>query len=87
MNNSRKKLNAALAKTKTLPEDWFGDIEASVNELPSVQKSKRVRKNIFIDQATVEALEYICKEKDVAFTELSNDILTSFVNQKKKKSS
>ncbi len=87
MSNSRKKLDAAIAKTKVLPADWFGNIEASVDELPSVQKSKRVRKNIFIDQATVEALEYICKEKDVAFTELSNDILTSFVNQKRKKSS
>ena len=84
MSRARKKLDAALKKTDELPDDWFGQVEASVEDLPSV-KRKRVRKNIFIDVEVAEALDYFCDKHKVTFTDIANDILTKFVKQEKKK--
>lgn len=85
MSYAKKKLNAALANTQSLPDDWFGNIEDSVDSLPSVRKTKRIRKNVFLDVATVEALEYVCKQKKVTFTDITNDILLKFVNESQTK--
>ena len=86
MNTAKKRLAAALKKTDSLPEHWFGTESASMEELPSVRRRSRVRKNIFIEQETVDALEGFCKARNVPFTDVANDILRSFVDKQRKKS-
>ncbi len=84
MSRAKQKLEAALQRTSQLPNDWFGSIQASIEELPSIQaKSQRIRKNIFIEKSTVERIEDICKKHNVSFTDLANDILAKFVQGKK----
>lgn len=85
MSRAKNKLIAALKKTEQQPDDWFGSAEASLEDLPSVQRSKRVRKNIFINQHTAEELEAFCKLHNVPFTDVANDILTKYVDSQKKK--
>ena len=85
MSRPKKKLEAAFRKTDELPDSWFGGAEASMDELPSVLRSKRVRKNIFVEQATAEALEQFCQNNKVSFTDVANDILTKYVDAQKKK--
>ena len=81
MSRAQKKLDVALKKTERLPDSWFGDIEASVQELPSIQsKRDRVRKNIYIDKKTVDILEDISEKNGVSFTDIANDILSRFVS-------
>ena len=63
MNNARKKLNAALKHTDELPENWFGVEEASTEDLPSIQRNRRIRKNIYIEEKTVNALNYCVGNK------------------------
>ena len=85
MSRAQQKLEAALKKTSELPENWFGTINASIEDLPSIQaKNKRIRKNIYIDETTVEKLESICKKHNVSFTDVANDILCKFVTGKKR---
>ena len=79
------KLAVALKKTDKLSDNWFGSEEASLEDLPSVRRSRRIRKNIFIDRETVDALEQVCKRHKVPFTDVANDILTKFVDEQKKK--
>jgi hypothetical protein len=85
MSKSKKTLEAALKKTDGLPSHWFGAEEALMDELPSVLRSKRVRKNIFIEKATADALEQFCERNHVSFTDVANDILTKFVSAQKKR--
>ena len=85
MSRAQKKFEMALKKTAELPDSWFGNIEASVQELPSIQgKRDRVRKNIYIDKETAEILETISEKNGVSFTDIANDILTRFVTKGKK---
>ncbi|MCB0385998.1 MAG: hypothetical protein KDD43_11445 [Bdellovibrionales bacterium] len=84
MGRAKKRLDSALRKTDELPDGWFGEVEASVEDLPSV-KRKRVRKNIFIDVETAAALDYFCEKHQVTFTDIANDILTNFVRREKRK--
>jgi len=86
MSAAKKKLEAALRKTNGLPNTWFGTEEASFDDLPSVQKARRVRKNIYIEEVVAHDLEALCKEKNVSFTDVANDILKNFVLKAKKKS-
>ena len=86
MTQSKKALTTALKKTEELPNNWFGAAEASLEDLPSVRRSKRVRKNIYIESDTAEALELFCKKHGVPFTDVANDILSKYVNSSKKKS-
>lgn len=85
MNRAKRKLAAALKKTDDLPESWFGAEEASLEDLPSVRRSRRIRKNIFIEKETVEVLEAFCEKHEVPFTDVANDILTKYVDAQKKK--
>ena len=85
MSRAKKTLDAALGKTKQLPDHWFGAAEASLDDLPSVRRSKRVRKNIYIERETAEALEQFCEKNHVPFTDVANDILSKYVNASKKK--
>jgi len=80
MSRAKKNLANALKKTGQLPDHWFGAAEASLDDLPSVKRSKRVRKNIYIEQDTVEALELFCAKNKVPFTDVANDILSKYVN-------
>jgi hypothetical protein len=85
MSRAQKKLETALKKTAELPDSWFGNIEASIQELPSIQgKRDRVRKNIYVDKKTAEILETISEKNGVSFTDIANDILTRFVSKGKK---
>ena len=85
MSRAKKALEAALKRTNELPDSWFGPEEASLEDLPSVLRSKRVRKNIFIEQGTADELEQFCRKKGVSFTDVANDILTKYVSAQKKK--
>ena len=85
MSRSKKAFAAALKKTDELPDAWFGSEEASLDDLPSVLRSRRVRKNIFIEQSTAEALEQFCAKNRVSFTDVANDILTKYVSSQKKR--
>ena len=85
MNKARKKLNAALKHTDELPENWFGVEEASIEDLPSIQRNRRIRKNIYIEEKTVNALEHFCEQHKTSFTDIANDILTKFVKNQKEK--
>ncbi len=85
MSKAKKKLEAALAKTEQLPKDWFSNVDIAMDDLPSVRKARRVRKNIFLDEPTAEALEKFCHQKNVSFTDIANDILTAFVDKEKKR--
>ncbi len=80
---AKKQLEKALRKTDELPESWFGTADILADELPSVQRSRRVRKNIYIEQITADALEQFCSKHNVSFTDVANDILTKFVKEKK----
>jgi hypothetical protein len=83
-SRAKQKLEAALQKTNQLPDDWFGTIQASIEDLPSIQaKTQKVRKNIFIDKGTADRIEDICKKHNVSFTDVANDILAKFVQGKK----
>lgn len=85
MSRAQKRLHSAIEKTAALPDSWFGDIEASVQELPSIQgKRDRVRKNIYINKKTAEILETLSEKNGVSFTDIANDILTRFVTKGKK---
>ena len=85
MSRAKQRLGTALKKTRGLSDNWFGSVEASVEELPSIQsKTKRVRKNIYIEEETADKIEGICKKHGVSFTEVANDILTKFVSGQKK---
>lgn len=81
---AKRQLERALKRTEELPQSWFGTAEISADELPSVQRSRRVRKNIYVEQVTADALEQFCKQHKVSFTDVANDILTNFVKNKKK---
>ena len=84
MSRVKQRLTSALRKTSDLPKDWFGTMQASIEELPSIQaKSRRIRKNIYIDEITVDRIESICKKHNVSFTEVANDILCKFVTGRK----
>lgn len=85
MFRTKQKLEASLRKTDELPEDWFGTIQASIEDLPSIKaKNKRIRKNIYIDASAAEKIESICNKHNVSFTEVANDILCKFVSGGKK---
>ncbi len=84
MSNAKKRLEAALKKTDQLPNHWFGSETASYEDLPSLQRNRRVRKNIFIEEAIVDELEELCKKNQVSFTDVANDILRNFVTRQKK---
>lgn len=84
MSNAKKRLEAALKKTDRMPENWFGNESATYEELPSLQRTRRVRKNIFIEEAVVNEIEEFCKKNRVSFTDIANDILRSFVARQKK---
>lgn len=60
MSSAKKRLEAALRKTDKLSDGWFGSEKASLEDLPSIRKNWRVRKNIYIEQNTAEVLEEIC---------------------------
>ena len=80
MKSTKKRLQIAIEKTQKLPDSWFGNRRASIEELPSVQnKWNKVRKNLFLEIKTVKFLEKKSKEYSVTFTSLANDILTEFV--------
>jgi len=79
MSNAKRRLAAALKKTDQLPDHWFGKESASYEDLPSLQRTRRVRKNIFIEEAIANELEEICKKNQVSFTDIANDILRNFV--------
>ena len=86
MRSAKKQLERAQKKSRELPDSWFGEKRASIEDLPTVkQKVERVRKNIFIDAKTVEYLEDESEKYGVPFTGLVNDILLMFVEQNKKK--
>jgi hypothetical protein len=84
MSNAKKRLDAALKNTDELPDHWFGNEKASYEDLPSLRRHRRVRKNIFIEEAIVNELEEFCKKNRVSFTDIANDILRSFVARQKK---
>ena len=80
MKHKKTKLAMALNTTNELPDDWFGNESARIEDLPSVKNKKtKVRKNLFIEYETVAYLELQSKKTGVPFTSLANDILTGFV--------
>ncbi len=86
MGQSKKRLNMAMRKTRELPDSWFGDEVATVEDLPSIkEKKEKVRKNLFIDLEIVEFLEKKSKQHGVAFTGIVNDILRNFIENESKK--
>ena len=87
MKGVKKRLQNAIEKTQKLPDGWFGNKRASIEELPSVKnKQNKVRKNLFLEMKTVKFLEKKSKEHSVTFTSLANDILTEFVKNQISKS-
>ena len=69
MKEVKKRLQSAVEKTQKLPDNWFGNRRASIEELPSVKnKQNKVRKNLFLEVKTVKFLEKKSKEHSVTFT-------------------
>ena len=86
MKRAAKRLKKAQEKVHNLPDKWFGNASANIEDLPSIKnRSERVRKNLFLDAEVVNHLEGESEKYGVPFTGLVNDILLTFVRHSKEK--
>lgn len=75
VNKKKPNLRKALNRVNEMPDNFFGNVNVDLSELPCLKKINKEKITANFDSDLLEVIRKTAQEHDVSYSTLMNDVL------------